>query len=49
MVIGNIVKPGKLEEHKYAQCHWKETSKENAIVFVSYNSTIFVQLRTNGA
>ena len=41
MVIGNIVKPGKLKEHKYAQCYWRKTTKENAISFVSYNSTIF--------
>ena len=41
MVIGNIVKPGKLTDHRYSQCYWKETTKENAIVFVSYNSPIF--------
>lgn len=41
MVIGNIVKPGKLKSHKYSQCYWKETAKENAVVFVSYNSPIF--------
>ena len=41
MVIGNIVKPGKLKSHNYSQCHWKETPKENALVFVSYNSQIF--------
>lgn len=41
MVIGNIIKPGKLKTHKYAQCYWKETPKENALAFVSYQSQIF--------
>lgn len=47
MVIGNIVKPGKLQSHKYAQCHWKDCGFKNQLTFVSYNSAIFSVVETD--
>lgn len=46
MVINNIVKPGKLHSHKYAQCHWEDCGVTNQITFVSYNSAIFSVVKT---
>lgn len=46
MVIDNIVKPGKLQSHKYAQCYWKASALKNELIFVSYNSPIFSVLET---
>ena len=46
MVIGNIVKPGKLQSHKYAQCYWKVSALKNELIFVSYSSPIFSVLET---
>lgn len=46
MVIGNIVKPGKLQSHKYAQCYWKYCGVKNQLTFVSYNSSIFSVIET---
>ena len=46
MVIGNIVKPGKLESHKYSQCHWECCSENNMLTFVSYKSPIFTVVET---
>lgn len=47
MVIGNIVKPGKLHSHKYAQCFWKESALKKQLIFVSYRSPIFAVLETS--
>lgn len=45
MVIGNIVKPGKLKMHQYAQCHFENCRQaqdgHSAMMFISYNSVIF--------
>lgn len=46
MVIGNIIKPGKLQSHKYAQCYWWESALKNQLIFVSYSSSIFAVLET---
>ena len=46
MVIGNIVKPGKLQSHKYAQCYWQDCIVKNQLTFVSYNSPIFSVVET---
>lgn len=47
MVIGNIVKPGKLQSHKYAQCFWEDSALKNQLIFVSYSSPIFAVLETS--
>lgn len=41
MSIGNIVKPGNLKNHPYAQCRWEYGGSKNQLTFVSYNSPIF--------
>ena len=46
MVIGNIVKPGKLKSHKYAQCYWAECIHKNKLTFFSYESDIFTVVET---
>lgn len=46
MVIDNIVKPGKLQSHKYAQCYWRASALKNQLIFVSYSSPIFAVLET---
>lgn len=46
MVIGNIVKPGKLQYHKYAQCHWENLGGKNELTFISYKSPIFSVVET---
>lgn len=46
MVIGDIVKPGKLQSHKYAQCYWKDCGLNNQLTFVSYSSYIFSVVET---
>lgn len=46
MIIGNIVNPGKLKSHKYAQCHWEGHSEKNKLTFVSYKSPIFTVVET---
>lgn len=47
MLIGDIVKPGKLQSHKYAQCYWESCALNNQLIFVSYNSPIFAVLQTS--
>lgn len=47
MIIGNIIKPGKLPLHKYAQCYWKGCGVKNQLTFVSYNSPIFSVVATD--
>ena len=47
MVIGNIVKPGKLQSHKYSQCHWEGCEENNKLTFVSYESPIFTVVETD--
>ena len=46
MVIGNIVKPGKLQSHKYSQCRWQVCEENNMLTFVSYESPIFTVIET---
>lgn len=46
MIIGNIVKPGKLKAHPYAQCYWKYCGVKNQLTFVSYQSSIFSVVET---
>lgn len=46
MVIGNIVKPGKLQSHKYAHCHWENLGGKNELTFISYKSPIFSVVET---
>lgn len=41
VIIGNIVKPGKLKSHKHSQCYWECCAEKNKITFVSYKSPIF--------
>ena len=47
MIIGNIIKPGKLQSHKYSQCYWRDYGVKNMLTFVSYNSAIFSVIETD--
>ena len=47
MFIDNIVKPGKLQSHKYSQCHWERCEENNKLTFVSYKSPIFTVVETD--
>lgn len=47
MIINEMVKPGKLQSHKYAQCCWRATALNNQLIFVSYSSPIFVVFETS--
>ena len=47
MIIGDIIKSGKLQFHKYAQCYWKGCGVKNKLTFVSYNSSIFTVVETD--
>ena len=47
MLIGNIIKPGKLQSHKYAQCYWEGCGVKNQLTFVSYRSPIFLVVETD--
>lgn len=46
MILGNTVKPGKLQSHKYAQCHWESCCTKNEMTFISYKSPIFSVVET---